>query len=379
MGKTIGLITLHTTPNYGSCLQTYATQKTFSCLGWDTVVIDYYRKNNLPENAVEKAFNGRRLQKYQLLFRKAPFIKKILALPMGVLVKRQRRPFDDFRSRYLNLSKLRYSSPEALSECPPEADVYCTGSDQVWNSIWNCGFEEPYYLTFAPEDKKKIAYSASIGREEVDEWEKPLMKTCLEKYAAISMRETSGVHVLNDLGLSDVELVLDPTLMLDIDDWKEIATYKQVPSGDYILVYQLNKSQDLVSYVSALSNKYSLPIVKISYGVYDVQKNANTVIAPSVTDFVGFFMNASYVVTDSFHATAFALNFEKPFVSISPERFSTRITNILQLTETEDRLVKNFDDLDLLKKPIDFSKVKDRLNNKRCESLRFLTRALEES
>lgn len=370
------IITLHTVSNYGSCLQTYATQTIIERFGFEVEIIDYYRKDNLPEYAVEKAFNGRRLQKYQGLWQKAPWLKKALSLPMGVIVKRQRKPFDDFRKTYLALSNRMYRSAEELNENPPEADVYFTGSDQVWNSIWNQGFEEPYYLTFAPEGKKRIAFAASIGRESIDEWEKPLMRNALSMYSAISMRETSGVAILNSLGFSDVELVLDPTLMLTKNEWSKIASMPPGVNKPYILVYQLNRNSEFVSYVESVAAKYGLDVVKISYGVYDVMKSANTLIAPSVNDFIGLFMNASYVITDSFHATAYSLNFEIPFTVIAPERFSTRIASILALTGTEDRMLNSVDDVTMFERPIDFPYAANKLCTMRESTMSFLIKAL---
>lgn len=372
------IITLHTVSNYGSCLQAYATQTIFDRLGFETEIVDYYRKDNLPEYAVEKAFNGRRLQKYRDVWKKAPWLKKALSIPMGIIVRRQRKPFNDFRKKYLNLSKRMYRSAEELEKNPPEADVYCTGSDQVWNSVWNRGFEEPFYLTFAPEEKKRIAFAASIGRESIDEWEKPLMRDALSKYSAISMREASGVAILNSLGFPDVELVLDPTLMLAKDEWSKIATMPASVKEPYILVYQLNKNAELVSYVEAVASKYSMGVVKISYGIYDMMKSAKTLIAPSVNDFVGLFLNASYVITDSFHATAYSLNFGVPFTAIAPERFSTRITTILALTGTEDRMLGSVDDVAMFERPIDFTRAATRIGEIRESSMAFLREALEQ-
>lgn len=374
----VGIITLHTVSNYGSCLQTYATQKLFEGLGYDAEIIDYYRADNLPEYAVEKAFQGRRLLKYQTLWKKAPWLKRALSIPMGAIVKRQRKPFDDFRQIFLNLSSHQYRSKDELLAEPPVADIYCTGSDQVWNSIWNRGFEEPFYLTFAPKGAKRIAFAASIGREFVDEWEKPLMKDALAKYSAISMRETSGVEILEDLGFPETELVLDPTLMLERSEWADIATLPKGVNRPYLLVYQLNKSDEFVSYVESVAKKSGLEVIKISYGVYDVMQSARTLIAPDVTDFVGLFLNASYVITDSFHATAYSLNFGVPFTAIAPERFSTRIASILALTGTEERMLKSYDDIAMFERPIDFPHASEKLSQMRESSIGFLKKALAE-
>lgn len=370
------IITLHTVSNYGSCLQTYATQSLFEKCGLDVEIIDYYRADNLPEYAIEKAFNGRRLQKYKSLWEKAPWIKTAAAVPMSFIVNKQRKPFEDFRKQYLHLSSRMYRSSKELEAEPPQADIYCTGSDQVWNSVWNQGFEEPFYLTFAPKGKKRIAFSASIGREEIDEWEKPLMREALSKYSAISMREKSGVRILKELGFPETELVLDPTLMLNKEDWSKISTMPKKVRRPYLLVYQLNKSDRFVKYVEAVARQYGLHIVKISYGIYDTMVNATTLFSPNVTDFIGLFLNASYVITDSFHATAYALNFSIPFSVIAPERFSTRITSILSLTGTEDRLLKDYSDIEMFDRRIDFNYSTAQISRMRNSSQAFLERAL---
>lgn len=372
----VALVTLHTVSNYGSCLQTYATQRLLEDLGFDVEVIDYYRADNLPERAIDKAFNGRRLQKYRRLWEVAPWLKALLSIPMGWIVKKQRAPFDNFRTKYLNLSDRMYRSADELKIDPPQADIYCTGSDQVWNSIWNGGFEEPYYLTFAPEGKRRISFAASIGRESIDEWEKPLMKAALSGYHAIAMREISGVEIVRSLGIDNAELVLDPTLMLTKEQWADIATMPSGVDKPYILVYQLNKNQEFISYVEGVAEKYGLEVVKISYGIYDVMKSAKTLIAPSVNDFVGLFLNASYVITDSFHATAYSLNFGIPFTAIAPERFSTRIASILELTHTEDRLLADVEDLEMFERPIDFENASRCLKEMRMKSLAYLKNAV---
>ena len=372
----VALITLHTVSNYGSCLQTYATQRLIESLGREVEVVDYYRADNLPENAVEKAFAGRRMRALRGVWEKAPWLKRAASVPMGAIVARQRRPFEEFRSSYLNLTRM-YRSAEELRLDPPEADVYCTGSDQVWNSVWNNGFEAPYYLDFAPEGKPRVAFAASIGREAVDDWEKPLMREALSRYKAISMRESSGVDVLRGLGFKDAKLVLDPTLMLGRDEWAGIARMPRGVKRPYLLVYQLNKSKAFVDYVEAMAARYGLDVVKVSYGVYDVMRSAKTLIAPSVEEFVGLFLNASYVVTDSFHATAYSLNFGVPFTAIAPERFSTRIASVLALTGTEDRMLSDMSDTAMYERPVDFGQAQGALGAMRAESLSFLKGALD--
>ena len=371
-------ITLHTTPNYGSCLQAYATQSLFESLGWEPVLVDYWRKTHQTSYLVERAFKIGRLKRWSFLGEHMPhFIKSLMAAMLELKGRRRRRPFKRFQEEKLHKTR-KYISEEELELDPPVADAYCTGSDQVWNSIWNEGFEDPYYLTWAPIGKPRIAFAASIGRDKLDEWEKPLMREALGRYDAISMREKSGVQLLESLGIEDAFLVLDPTLMLNKVEWEKIATIPSSMPEKYILVYQLNPDERFGDYTSNLSQYLGIPIVKICYERNEIQKGAINLVTPEVSDFVGLFLKASYIVTDSFHATAFSLNFEKPFVAILPSRFSTRIANIVELTGTTDRIFRGYGDVDLMLQPIDFSFVKERLNAKRKESLDFLSRALGE-
>lgn len=375
--KKASIITLHTVSNYGSCLQTYATQCLFEKLGWKAEIIDYYRSDNLPEYAVEKAFNGRRMRQFQILWDKAPFLKRLASIPMKMIVDRQRRPFEDFRKEYLNLTERMYRSVEELELFPPEADLYCTGSDQVWNSVWNNGFEAPYFLTFAPKGKPCISFAASVGREQIDAWEREPMCQALKRYSHISMRETSGVKIINDLGFPHAQLVLDPTLMLSRAEWQEIAAMPKGVRSPYILVYQLNKNDRMADYAIEVGRTLDIPIVKISYGVYDILAGAQTLIAPSVREFVGLFLNAKYVITDSFHATAYALNFGKQFVAVSPERFSTRIKSIMEITGTESHMLLDYGNVDLINVPIDFDYVNASLSKYRSMSMDYLRQALK--
>ena len=118
-----------------------------------------------------------------------------------------------FLQERVNLTKSRYCSYDQLKANPPLADIYITGSDQVWNSIWNKGIDLAYFLDFAPAGKPRIAFSASIGREQLNEEEIPETKHLLEKYNAISVREQSAVEILASMDIKST-LVLDPTLML---------------------------------------------------------------------------------------------------------------------------------------------------------------------
>lgn len=370
---TVGVITLHDVANYGSCLQAYATQQVFMKLGWDSIIVDYHRANGRPEAQIRSFFKRRGIAE-DSLFAKVASLRPINSVLSHYYLQRG-RVFERFRRQNLILTRSYYSEEE-LEQDPPVADVYCTGSDQVWNSVWNEGFERPLFLEWVPSGKPCITFSASIGREHIDEWEKPLMKAALKKYSAISMREISGVKILSELGLDSAFLVLDPTLALTKDEWERVATFPNDVPERYILSYQLNPNDSFVKYTQQLSEVLGIPIVKICYRKSDCQHGAINLLTPEVTDFVGLFLGAHCVITDSFHATAFSLNFEKPFVSIAPSRFSTRIKSILELTGTENRLLGDYSDMELMASSIDFGSVRDQLNSARESTILFLSNAL---
>lgn len=371
----VALITLHTVSNYGSCLQTYASQSLIESLGHEVEIVNYYRKNNQVPVKTERIFRGRVFGRFSDIWTKFPWLKRGLSVPVSTYVRLQDYRFDKFRDEYLHLSN-QYLDASQLLENPPEADVYCTGSDQVWNSVWNEGFEGPYFLDFAPVGKRRIAFSASIGRESIFDWEIPLMKNALSKYYAISMREESGVELVKSLGFPDAQLVLDPTLLLTRDNWDKIATHPMHAGESYVLAYGLNDNPRLLSFAAGVAREYGINLISINYNLIHLPSAGIKEITPDVTDFIGLFEDASYVVTDSFHATAFALNFGIPFTAIAPPRFSTRITSILSLTHTNERLLINYNDSSMLRKPIDFEAVHDVLSNMRDESVSFLRNAL---
>ena len=112
-------------------------------------IVDYYRHDAIPENETERALNGQ-LAKKMPIFR-IPGVKSLARIPVSRIVARRAKPLNDFRQSKLALTDRKYYSVEALEQNPPQADIYCTGSDQVWNSTWNEGFNKAFYLSFAPE------------------------------------------------------------------------------------------------------------------------------------------------------------------------------------------------------------------------------------
>lgn len=374
MKKTVGVVTLHNSPNYGSCLQTYATQRVLDGLGVNACIIDYYRYDAIPENETDRALDGQLARKLPVF--RIPGVKALARIPVSKMVERRAAPLNDFRQSALNLTPRKYYSSENLEAEPPACDVYCTGSDQVWNSKWNGGFERAFYLSFAPEGARRIAYASSIGKSSLEDWEIPLMREALSRYSAISVREAEAADLLDSIGVRGAVPVIDPTLMLNPADWRAVSDGWS-PERPYILLYQLNRSPDFDAYAQRVSKLIGLPVVRIAYGIHEKRRNEAVVICPTVGRFLSLFFGAELVLTDSFHGSAFSVNLGKPFVSIAPERFSSRIGNLLAMTGLEGRLLDDWNDVTLASEKLDFSEARAVLARERERAWGFLCGALD--
>lgn len=367
------VITLHTVDNYGSVMQTYATQQILKKCGYDVEFVDYWRHDNLPQSRAERMLEGSTLHKLKPLWGINNFTRRATVSILKGVLEKQKSPMWKFLEERVRLTKRRYSSYDELKADPPMADVYITGSDQVWNSIWNKGCDLAYYLDFAPAGKPRIAFSASIGREQLDADEIPVTKELLEKYKAISVREQSAVDLLESMGIKST-LILDPTLMLDADAWRELAAPVN-RDKPYLLIYQLNPNEQMDKYAEQLAARKDWEVVRIGFGRSDRRNGGKCVMLPSVEEFLGLFCNAACVLTDSFHATAFSLNLGTDFISVLPERFGTRIESITNLTRTENRILTSYDDLTVADKSIDKKNVQNILTVERINGLDFLKKA----
>lgn len=366
--KDVKVITRHAVANYGSLLQTYATQVILEKLGYRPAIINYIPREEQGWYMALVRFRIRGVDNENRLKQLAFFCSQIINYSVSYFM------FKRFRKGLIHETAL-YSSLDELRANPPSADVYMTGSDQVWGRISGRPYDAAFFLEFAPPGKKCIAYSASFGSEttaiEPDE-----LKRMITKYSALNVRELSGLRILRDHGFTQCQHVLDPTLLLDRTDWARMASGQRRPQR-YLLVYQLHQSKDFENYAEAFSKKTGLPIFRLSCSMNSVLQKGKLVYMTSPQQFLQYFMDAQYIITDSFHATVFSVIFNKRFVSVMPGTSSTRIKSILQVLGLEDRVLERFDDFRLINLDIDFDAVNKRLDALRKDSLNALKQALE--
>ncbi len=327
----VSLLTLHSVKNYGSVLQTFATQEYLREKNIDVEIVDYIRPDTSDTNILEAwTTNDSGVVKQ---------LKKIVLLPT---LKRWDKVFNGFLKAKIKLSKEKYmKNNDFFEKGIPEADIYCVGSDQVWNSKWNRGIDTTYFLDYVPNNKKKISFASSFGKSHLDNFEKEITFEYLKKFDALSVRENSAVEIIKDLGLREAIQILDPTLLFKKEQWEEFSTDKLI-AEDYLLIYQLNSNKEFDRYAKDYARKNNLKVVRICTRYDQFIKVGKSVIIPEIEEFVSLFINAKCVLTDSFHATAFSINLNVPFISIYPAEFSTRISSILELMHLTDRHLKKY-------------------------------------
>lgn len=362
--KKISIITLHAVHNYGSALQAYATQRIFEELGLDAQIIDYRRKAILPETIPSIL----RSSEYSLV-QKA---KLILIKPS---TNKSQKVFERFLQKNLSMTAQRYTYDEDFLKNPIKADIFCTGSDQVWNSDWHDEIPKPFYLSFVPDAVPKIAFSASFGKSELADWEKEKTKELLSRYKAISVREKSGVTILQNLGIEDAELVLDPTQIAAPQLWFNLAP-AQKRVKPYVLIYQLCNNRAFDRAAVSFSKEKGLELVRLCTRYDQLRKPGKGVVLPEVEEFLPLIRDAEYVLTDSFHCTSFSLIFHKKFVCFHPNRFSTRLESILQIVGLGERMMNDDIDAEIIDRPIDYSVVDQILDAQRQKGLEFLRKAV---
>ncbi len=368
--QNVALITLHRSANYGSVLQALATQVVLERMGYDVAVVDYYA----PRNSVPEMLRGLRHKKP--LFEKNPLaLLAARAILLPSYLKR-RRTFNRFITLNLRLSGRTYRSNEELAQDPPKADLYVTGSDQVWNSEWNGGIDEALFLAFTQEGAPRISFSASFGKAGLDDGEAGRTRELLARYGGITVREDTGVEIVRGLGL-DATQVLDPTLFMTPEDWRPWVSGRR-PRGEYILMYNINHNAPLDRFVQRLARKTGLPVYYISYQLHDCFKRGRMRCCVPVEDFLSLIAGARYVVCDSFHCAAFSVNFNREFAIVPPKRFGTRLESFMRVVGLEDRIVGE-EDIGIFDRPIDWGSANARLDAERARSLDAVKSAIAAS
>lgn len=327
----IRTITCHDVNNYGASLQALALQTFLTELGHDVKIIDYLPEYSIPYNIwkVHPSSHLYKVSKYSHLVKL--FCAARTYLRIRPTLKRK-DAFREFNRKYLSLTR-HYDKFTELATDPPEADVYIAGSDQIWRTNLCNGKDPAFYLQFGAEKTKRISYAASFGLPYITDGLEYLIKTYLSSFDCISVRESSGIEILRNLGISG-ELVMDPVFLLSGKEWKELLEITKSSINDpYILVYDLNQREmreEKESAVKEYAEKYHLKIVAVN-DIHETPYAQINIDDAGPVEFVNLISHASYVVSDSFHATAFCTIMHTPFSVFFSRPQAVRISDYLSM------------------------------------------------
>ena len=368
----VNVITRHAPTNYGSLLQAIATQRVIMNLGHECRIINY----------IPKCETGVRMAITQLeqktKWRRNPIKKAIylmVAEPETLLMDRK---FLAMRKKYLLMGPRCATTGELKKLYAEKKDeVFLTGSDQVWGPISTGHYDPTYFLDFVPKSSRKLAFAASFGKAIFDEQTLKEYRVLLKKYDSLAVRENVAVELLKKMDIS-AKQVLDPTLLMDADAWSEYVKPMKKPEK-YVLVYQIHANSDLDHYAVKFAEKAELPLLRVSPLLHQAKRSGKFVYCPDISGFLDLVKNATYMVTDSFHGTAFAINFNTQFVEVLPNTgTSSRNQSILELTGLTDRIVRDLNDFSYIDQEIDFKEANEKIGTSRIESIRILEEMLAE-
>ena len=355
----IKVITRHAPSNYGSLLQSIATLCVLKELGHQAKIIDYVR---FDEIGFRKVQTEARLKSHNIF-------KRILYLVVRYPIEKYAElRFDNMRRKYLSLTP-KYHTSQELENL--HADIFLTGSDQVWGPIVNGTYDSAYFLSFVNKSVK-VRYAASFRRDVFDLSTQVQYKEMLSSYKGITVREDSAVKLLHELNIDCLGQVLDPTLLLSKKRWCKLLDIDEtLPSGKpYILVYQIHNDRNLSNYAIRLSQNKNIRLVRVNPFFHQITRGGYFICCPELKDFISLIMNATYIVTDSFHGTCFSIIFNKQFVEILPNnKTGTRNMSLLQLFDLSSRVVSKYSDFSIVDHNIQYDNVNKLLEYARIDSL----------
>lgn len=353
MCERAGIMTFHRSRNYGAVLQAYALQKRVQQY-YKVDIIDY--QNDKIDKEL-KLWTGSLHKEWK---------QQIRALFTFFFRWRKKIVFDRFIDRELVCSKR--VGRDNLKEMSKHYDLLITGSDQVWNNELT-DIDNSYFLNFASEKVKKIAYAVSMG--DVCNGINNEQIALIEGYQLVTVREKQAAKYLETKLKKNIRICCDPTLLLHAEEWEKIISPK-LEKRKYIFLFMIEEQQDLIEYALKIAQREQAKLVSS-------KKAFSFWLHSSPNDFLSWIFHAEYVVTNSFHGTIFSLLFHKPFAYSKMKKgfgLRNRITDLLMIVHLENRFIEN--NRFKIESLIDWDIVDECIQNYREESWTILRSVLLE-
>lgn len=388
--KKIGIAAVTYKENFGSALQTYATQYTLEKLGYDARIFEI--KGVHREIHIKKLlyYAGRIFDpvelKYLLANLKSRSRKTASASSDQYAHDMQIRKqvYADFNKKWNKMLPI-VNGWRGLTKQASEMDAVVVGSDQLWrpSNIVGCYFT----LEFVPNDVKKIAFSTSFGVPELPASLHKHAKRFLSRIEHISVRENSGADIVKKECGREATVVCDPTMMMTAEDWMHIQDKKPFAEGKYILMYLMGDNPEQRNFVKELSKKTGCRIIGLLHGATYISYDEDVVdekpynVGPS--EFINLIRNAEYVCTDSFHCCVFSILNSTKFFAFrrwpDGSKFSAndRLYTLLDFTGLSRRMLMGTENVDdCISDEIDYDDVLQKVAEKRKKSMEYLVKSL---
>lgn len=331
--RKIGIITLHSSINYGVYLQAFALQEYLKISGFLPTILDY---NNMTEGSV----NAKKSMGYRIVHISDTIrALKLRKFRISNKSKEREKLFTDFGKSHFSLSEPMHSF-EDLEKIEEEFDSFVCGSDQIWNPNYTKG-NPVYFLAFAKKSKRNM-YAPSFGITDISLFEpyKDSYRRMLNELHEISVRESSGVHIVKMLSDRTPTVVVDPTLLLPTTVWEEIEVAPSNVPSHYILFYVLGNDKRYNELAKKISKQHNTTVITIPTAPIWNKSNNIVELYAGIEQFLYLMHHADYVFTDSFHGVAFSTIFRKNFTAIRREdtkhSLSSRIEDYLKMVGLEN-------------------------------------------
>lgn len=355
------LTTIVDNANFGTFLQAYATAKKFQDFGCDVTVLNYVRDYLKEPFLIDFKRKDRKF-----------IVNCIHCFYHNIIVKHISHRIKSFLLDNCKHTK-EYSDVNEINKIAKEYDLFLVGSDQVWNNYYNRGIDEVFFLKGIIGYKS--SYASSIGANGFPEEDKVEVAKLLSQFKHISVREDSAVKILNSYGINNVEHVLDPTLLLTGNEWKTFSKKSNFKKNEpYLLIYSVENERydDIYKVARKIADEKGFKIYMISsyYRRKKKYKVDKMFSFASIYDFLSLMSQADFVVVSSFHGTAFSINFNRQFVTISPSKYNSRVMSLLRATGLEKRYMDSINQMP--KDNINYLLVNEKLQDMRIKSEKFI-------
>lgn len=365
----VGILTFPNSISYGASLQMCALYRTVGKLGHDAEIINYHNAYMKAEKHLTAHGTKRSLR------------SRIRYLAKFILHRRLEKTFRAFEKKNMVIypSKPIVEKDKLLPLGARYEAVVC-GSDQIWNpNIMDSDMS--YFLSFCGDETKRISYAPSFGVERISDTFAAAAGNELQQFTAISVREVAGRELVKQITKQDVQIVADPTMLVEKQEWMAMESAHPMGKGDYILYYTVKSSPTLLAYCKSLSHKTGLKIVIVGGNAVKKLTNRDPMLTYAVDvspeEWLYLLHHARYVVTNSFHGTAFSIIYRKDFYVEFSSDTNSRLMNITEIFGLTDRVVKDCV-CDCIS-DCDYTETDKKMPILRGESLQFLQDALSEN